>query len=639
MTTMRVAALPSAADCAAEAVGNKFAALNAAAAAGSADIPPACCVPVDWFTEALGTDRLRRLPTLFTDLTTTVGHDLVGAQRELASILDGLALTPRMRTIVAGFVAQLDGPVAVRSSTTVEDGPASSHAGLYNSFLHLSTLADVEQAILACWRSFYALPAVLGRLRAHDSDPTPRMAVIIQAMADARLSGIAFTQPGGTVTVEAVSGTAEHLADGAEAGTTVDVAPHSTAPEPYHSVAALARSLKALFRGDVDIEWAWDGSTTQLLQVRPLTAHLHRAQPTGPVCASASLYFTDTLPAGLVLGDLADVYLAITAKRSRPYRMARAADVAVRDGWILSINGAALTDPALRPAWLTDLAGDVVVDLGRDLRQNILPAAALLDFLTAAWGTATDPLTVHAVIVRPFVRGLVGAVAHRLEDGTTVIDHSSDGLLDINRGMAGVEQILCPPTTDEHAWNTLEPPAPWTARTLQTVAAFTGVLDADMPGVYSEWVLTPDGPQFVDHTEPGADHDTVVPTAGHVLSPGAATGPLLRISDSDDLTRFTVAPLVSMRSVADAPASDYVSGLITVVRAMPGKPVVYARRPYAILSVLLDDVAGMVFEGGSRLCHLAILLREAGIPAAVLGTPLPDEATVAVLDDGTVHTR
>ncbi|MFE2910772.1 PEP-utilizing enzyme [Kitasatospora indigofera] len=94
-----------------------------------------------------------------------------------------------------------------------------------------------------------------------------------------------------------------------------------------------------------------------------------------------------------------------------------------------------------------------------------------------------------------------------------------------------------------------------------------------------------------------------------------------------------------MRSVADAPASDYVSGLITAVRAMPGKPVVYARRPYAILSVLLDDVAGMVFEGGSRLCHLAILLREAGIPAAVLGTPLPDEATVAVLDDGTVHTR
>ncbi|WP_234443734.1 PEP/pyruvate-binding domain-containing protein [Streptomyces sp. NRRL B-24484] len=634
---MLVPALPTTAESSPATVGNKFAALTAAA--GSTLVPPAWCLPVRWFEEALGPDRLRRLPELFADLTTTVGNDLVGAERELASILDGLALTPRMRTVIAGVLAQLDGPVAVRSSTTVEDGPAVSHAGLYESYLRLDSLVQVEAAILACWRSFYALPAVLGRLRAHDTDPAPRMAVIVQAMADAHLAGIAFTQPDGTVTVDAVTGTAEHLASGAEAGTSIDVPPNSAAAEPYASVAALALSLKTVFRRDVDIEWAWDGNNAQLLQVRPLTAQLHRTAPTGPVCSAASLYFTDTLPAGLVLGDLADVYLAITTKRSQPYRAARAAGVAIRDGWILSINGQALNDPALRPACLTGLTGDVVVDLGHDLRQNILPAAGLLDFLSSAWGTADDPLTVHSAIIRPFIRGLAGAVAHRQDDGTTAIDHSAEGLMDINRGMAGVEQILCPPLTDPHAWSALTPPAPWTTEALHTIARFTDVLDADMRGVYTEWVITADGPQFVDHTDPGTDHDTVVPTSGRMISPGAATGPLLRIPDSDDLTRLSTAPIISMRSVADAPASDFATKLIAAVRSLPAKPVIYARRPYAILSILIGDVAGMVFEDGARLCHLAILLREAGVPAAVLDGPLPDDATVAALDNGSVHTR
>jgi phosphoenolpyruvate-protein kinase (PTS system EI component) len=53
-----------------------------------------------------------------------------------------------------------------------------------------------------------------------------------------------------------------------------------------------------------------------------------------------------------------------------------------------------------------------------------------------------------------------------------------------------------------------------------------------------------------------------------------------------------------------------------------------------VLSVLIGHVAGFVFEQGSTLSHLAILLREAGIPAvAAAGIRTAGEV---VISDGTV---
>jgi len=57
--------------------------------------------------------------------------------------------------------------------------------------------------------------------------------------------------------------------------------------------------------------------------------------------------------------------------------------------------------------------------------------------------------------------------------------------------------------------------------------------------------------------------------------------------------------------------------LVNTVAACPQKPIIFVRRPYAILSVFFEHVAGFVFSEGSLLCHLAILLRESSIPALI----------------------
>ena len=59
----------------------------------------------------------------------------------------------------------------------------------------------------------------------------------------------------------------------------------------------------------------------------------------------------------------------------------------------------------------------------------------------------------------------------------------------------------------------------------------------------------------------------------------------------------------------------HTAALLDRVRRCAEPPIIRARLPYAVLSVLIGSVAGFVFDDGSVLSHLSILLREAGVPA------------------------
>jgi len=71
-------------------VGNKFARL--AAAGDIAVIPPAYCIPADWFVTALGDERMSRLTALFDDVAATLGNEISAAGPRIAAALHGLAL-------------------------------------------------------------------------------------------------------------------------------------------------------------------------------------------------------------------------------------------------------------------------------------------------------------------------------------------------------------------------------------------------------------------------------------------------------------------------------------------------------------------------------------------------------------------
>lgn len=83
--------------------------------------------------------------------------------------------------------------VAVRSSATAEDLPGASFAGQYETFLGLSSAAEVFSALKRCWASLWSVRALMYRQRQGIAHSSARMAVIVQHMVQASASGVLFT--------------------------------------------------------------------------------------------------------------------------------------------------------------------------------------------------------------------------------------------------------------------------------------------------------------------------------------------------------------------------------------------------------------------------------------------------------------
>ncbi|MQY04583.1 PEP/pyruvate-binding domain-containing protein [Actinomadura macrotermitis] len=189
------------------------------------------------------------------------------------------ALRDRLGEVLAALGGRA---VAVRSSGVAEDLPGMSYAGQYESFLNRRGVAEVFEAVRACWASGSS-----ERVAAYRGDAAGGgVAVLVQVMVDAEIAGAAFsvnvvTHDPGEVVVSAVRGLGERLMAGqatAEEWAVRDGEPRRTsggrevaAPAQIRRVAELARSVASHFGTPQDIEWAFHGGRLWLLQARPVT--------------------------------------------------------------------------------------------------------------------------------------------------------------------------------------------------------------------------------------------------------------------------------------------------------------------------------------------------------------------------------
>jgi pyruvate,water dikinase len=173
---------------------------------------------------------------------------------------------------------------AVRSSASVEDAGDSSCAGLFKSYLDVQGVDDIIDRISRVWAS--ADSPEFRAYREHTIQPetTAQMAVVIQEMVQARVSGVVFSR-------NPMTGLSETIIEAGQ-GTGEDQAEDRRDPErwiskwgnwlqkPQNGVLseALAREIVAQtiavsrwYRRPADLEWAWDGERLFFLQLRPIT--------------------------------------------------------------------------------------------------------------------------------------------------------------------------------------------------------------------------------------------------------------------------------------------------------------------------------------------------------------------------------
>ena len=219
-------------------------------------------------------------------------------------------LDDALATAVGAAYLQLgEGPVAVRSSATAEDGAVTSFAGQQETILGVKGLDAVLRAVERCWASLDSDRAVAYRRRQGLGDDGHAMAVVVQKLVPAEVAGVLFTRDplhptDGRMLVEASWGLGETVVSGRvtpdrfhldrDTGQVADrhvatkavmrsIDGEQAVPVEKQSIACLddaqlarlaelGRRVEAYHGEPRDVEWAFADGQFWLLQSRPITA-------------------------------------------------------------------------------------------------------------------------------------------------------------------------------------------------------------------------------------------------------------------------------------------------------------------------------------------------------------------------------
>ncbi len=201
--------------------------------------------------------------------------------------------------------------LAVRSSSTLEDGDLTSAAGLFESIIDVRDEAALQDAVRACWASLYTERVLEYASRSRAKRPE-RVGVVVQALVPAEVAGVAFTanpltRDRSEIVTNAAYGLGSGVVDGSVSPDTWRIDKDSlevrecivgekasarrwtergieegpVAAEQrveaaldvaqVKEIAALARRIEEHFRGPRDVEWALFEGRVYVLQARPIT--------------------------------------------------------------------------------------------------------------------------------------------------------------------------------------------------------------------------------------------------------------------------------------------------------------------------------------------------------------------------------
>lgn len=202
--------------------------------------------------------------------------------------------------------------VAVRSSAVDEDGSGASFAGQHETYLNIVGANAVAEAVVRCWESARAERVLAYRQQQGLATHNIRIAVLVQQLVTADVSGVVFSANpvtgnpyevminaswglgesivGGTTTPDNYLvdkrnltitarhiGAKERMTVGVAGGTREVAVPRFLRSQPALNdhqmieMAQLAIDLEKTMGWPVDVECAWQKNQLYLLQCRPIT--------------------------------------------------------------------------------------------------------------------------------------------------------------------------------------------------------------------------------------------------------------------------------------------------------------------------------------------------------------------------------
>lgn len=519
--------------------------------------------------------------------------------------------------------------VAVRSSGVGEDGATQALAGLFQSFLDVPVDADhVIDAATRC----RALGAS-ARAKSALGKAIP-MGVLVQEMIRPTCSGVLFTRdplgqsPG--MVVEVVRGHLESLVDGRQDAARwvlgIDEPPADFMELETAALHDLGVRVETIMGAPADIEWAIADGHVIVLQARPitsLTALAGQELDLVPVLAEnlsrlpLAVAQHDKIALRLVASELEiGISRGFVALTSSPARsdVERTAEALASWGEFIAVllspfdlDGRIFRIFGTGPTALSDLQGFIDAVGERHDRFAFL-LKELQDTASTGVAVRLPDGRVHVELVHGhFVtKGFADPTIYVLDAEGGVISHAP-GRQEVAMQLVGGRKVR----------EAVSEPITATAAQLEAIHHAADGLAERYPGAGVEFGFTPDGDFFlVDLYQSAA---AAPPEQADVLSHGRVDGRIRIITLPEHAIEESIERHVHSRR-EDAGSSTETAVEILVVK-----------RPLHVLDRLIYEAApgtlGFICEGGALLCHLAVVMREHGVPGLIIS-----DATTAFTD-------
>jgi phosphohistidine swiveling domain-containing protein len=279
-------------------------------------VPPGFCITAPAYREHLKTNNLLdRINSTIEQLGNASLEDKKSALSDLRQYIIDAPLVDTLRQQIEHQHKSLHTKfVAVRSSATAEDLPGHSFAGQYDTFLGVAGPKECIETVKKCWASLWTQRAFDYRQNNGFDHTAVNMAVIVQSLIEADVSGVLFTADPrygrqGNIVIESCFGLGQALVSGKVTpdrfvvhrkklwllfhtisekkiecvlnrdGSVTEqqltgeksITP-SLGKKHIKKLAKFAQKIEAGFGSPQDIEWAVSKSKIYLLQSRPITA-------------------------------------------------------------------------------------------------------------------------------------------------------------------------------------------------------------------------------------------------------------------------------------------------------------------------------------------------------------------------------
>ncbi|HEX3031773.1 MAG TPA: PEP/pyruvate-binding domain-containing protein [Bacillota bacterium] len=276
-----------------ELVGGKAA--NIGDLARGLKTPHGFCLTVEGYKLHLKQNGAQdKIAALLAEANHTNLQQLDQISEQIRNIITDLPVPPQVEAALREHYQSLgeDLLVAVRSSATAEDRPDASFAGQQDSFLNVQGADQVILRVKDCWASLWTSRAMHYRARKGYNTDRVWMAVLIQEMVPAQISGVMFTanpvnNSRKEIVIEAVPGLGEALVSGELTGEhyvlekegyrLMSARGYNTARGPMlndgqlRQLAHYGYKIEKFYDSYQDIEWSWYKGDFYFLQARPIT--------------------------------------------------------------------------------------------------------------------------------------------------------------------------------------------------------------------------------------------------------------------------------------------------------------------------------------------------------------------------------